>query len=152
MTAARCVGCRASRDVQSGFVFTEIEFQLLEDLKGRSAISRFRLRLAGGEADGVKTVVTGMPTFVPGSEYVLLLGKENRSGYPTLLAARRGVVRLVLDKKGKRQLQRRVSGFDDLAKVRKVSLATFRTALRKDLERRDAKRRELKTRKQKASK
>jgi len=143
VVAVRCVGCRAMRDVESGFVFTEIEFSLLEDLKGRSASPRFRLRLAGGTADGVKTVVVGMPTFRPGSEYIVLLGKENRSGYPTLVAARRGVVRLVRDKEGKRHLKRGVSGFDDLAKVRRISLALFRTALRIDTDRRkrDAERR-----------
>lgn len=140
VAAVRCVDCRATRDAQSGLVFTEIEFQLLEDLKGRSAKTRFRLRLAGGEADGVKTVVVGMPTFAPGGEYVVLLGKHNRSGYPTLVAARRGVVRLLRDKNGKRELKRHVTGFDDLTKqtTAHVSLASFRSALRKDTERRKA--------------
>ena len=137
----RCDGCRAERDRRSGLVYTIVRLRLIEDFKGRSAGSTIQLRLVGGEAEGVRTVVVGMPTFRTGEESVLLLGKPNRAGYPTLLAARRGVVRLGRDKKGARYLRDRVSGFDALDKKasKRVALDRFRVALKEALSKKERK-------------
>ena len=97
VAVVKCVSCRAERDRQSGLVFTHVRLRLLEDLKGRSAGSTIELRLVGGEADGVRTVVYGMPVFRAGEECIVLLGKRNSGGFPTIVAARRGMVRLGKD-------------------------------------------------------
>lgn len=135
--AVECDSCRAERDPDSGVVFTHVRLRLLEDLKGRSARSVIELRIAGGEADGVKFVVPGMPRFRPGEESVLLLGDANRAGYPTILAARRGMLRLVHDRQGRRFLRDPVDGFDSLKGKRRVQLAEFRAAVRAQKPRKD---------------
>lgn len=131
VAVVKCESCRAERDRHSGLVFTHVRLTLLEDLKGQSAGSTLELRLIGGEADGVRTVVVGMPVFCVGEECILLLGKRNAAGHPTVVAARRGMVRLQRDKQGKRFLRDRVSGFDGLPRTRRrVELGAFRTAFR----------------------
>ncbi|MHC4955464.1 MAG: hypothetical protein ACYTGZ_16550 [Planctomycetota bacterium] len=129
VAVVRCDSCRAIRDRQSGLVYTHVRLRLLEDLKGRSAGSTIDLKLVGGEADGVRTVVVGMPRFVSGEESILLLGKKNAEGYSTVVAARRGMVRMRRDKQGVRYLRDRVTGFDTLARSkRKIDLTSFRAA------------------------
>jgi len=131
VAVVKCESCRAERDRQSGLVFTRVRLRLLEDLKGRTAGSTIELRLVGGELDGVRTVVVGMPVFRIGEESIVLLGKRNSGGFPTIVAARRGMVRLGRDKKGARYLRDAVTGFDALPRSkRKVDLQSFRSAFR----------------------
>ena len=68
---------------------------------------------------------------------ILLLGKRNRAGFPTVVAARRGMVRLGRDKQGVRYLRDAVSGFADLkaAKANRIGLDSFRAACKKELKR-----------------
>ena len=141
VVTARCVRCRVVKDPKSGLVFTETELQLLEDLKGPTRTSRIVLRLPGGELDGVKTIVAGMPQFESDREYVVMLGKKNRAGFETVVAAQRGVMKVVRTKSGKRRLRGPMTGFAELKNERVVSLSSFRQALRKDAERRAAKER-----------
>ncbi|MEM8884173.1 MAG: hypothetical protein AAGD14_08905 [Planctomycetota bacterium] len=129
--AVQCVGCKPERDPESGLVFTRVRLKLLEDIKGRSPQRYFELRLIGGELDGKRTVVAGMPVFRTGGESVLLLGKPNRAGFATLVAARRGKLELTRDKKGKRYLKRRIDGFPELTGKRRVALDELRTSIRK---------------------
>jgi hypothetical protein len=136
--AVQCESCRAARDPDSGVVFTHVRLRLLEDLKGRSAGSVIDLRIVGGEADGVKFVVAGMPRFRAGEESVLLLGAANRAGYPTLVAARRGMLRLQRDEEGRRFLRDPVDGFASLEGKRRVELAQFRAAIRAQAPGKDA--------------
>ncbi|MHC4940214.1 MAG: hypothetical protein ACYTHK_14810 [Planctomycetota bacterium] len=137
--AVKCESCKPEKDPQSGLVFTRIRLRLLEDMKGRSAGSVVELRLPGGELDGVKTVVEGMPHFRPGDESVVLLGRTNRLGCATLVAARRGVLRIARDGKGQRFLKDPVSGFESLEGKRRVELASFRSAVKKQAKRKGAK-------------
>jgi len=130
VSAVRCESCRPELDRESGLVFTHVRLRLLEDFKGRSATGVVELRLVGGEVDGVRTVVAGMPRFVPGEESVLLLGKTNQAGFATVLAARRGMIRLRRDEDGARVLRDPVDGFAALRGKRKVALSDFRAALR----------------------
>jgi len=133
----RCDSCRAERDRRSGLVYTVVRLRLVEDIKGRSAGSTIELRLVGGEADGVRTVVVGMPRFRAGEESILLLGKRNRAGFPTVVAARRGMLRLGRDKQGARYLRDAVTGFEDLktAKAKRIGLDSFRAACKKEQKR-----------------
>ncbi|MHC4448821.1 MAG: hypothetical protein ACYS0E_01600 [Planctomycetota bacterium] len=128
--AVKCESCKAVKDPLSGFVFTHVKLRLLEDIKGRSAGGLVELRIPGGEVDGIKTVVAGMPRFKTGEECIVLLGKTNKAGIPTLVAARRGVLRIARDKKGQRYLKDRVDGFASLKGKRRVDIASFRGALR----------------------
>lgn len=77
--------CRESRVGRGpgGNIFTYVKFDILSQLKGASRKS-LTLRYLGGTLDG-NTIQGGMETpFQAGTEYVLMLGAENRDGYPTL--------------------------------------------------------------------
>jgi len=124
-----CASVEARRDARTGIVFTHVRLDLLEDMKGVSASGTVELRLAGGEVDGVRTVVPGMPTFRAGEEAILLLGPPNALGHPVLLDAAQGVVRLRKEKDGTRLLASRVTGVEELAGRRRVSVGDFRSAL-----------------------
>ena len=128
---AACEEVEARRDPVSGMVFTHVRLRLLEDLKGQSPSSSIRLRIVGGRAGGVETVVAGMPTFRPGEESILLLGAANRAGYPVVLQARRGVLRLRRDKRGDRYLATPVSGIKELRGRQRISLDAFRGAVKR---------------------
>jgi hypothetical protein len=138
-----CESCRPEMDRQSGLVFTRVRLSLLEELKGSAGGSTMELLLVGGELDGVRTVVAGMPVFRAGEECILLLGKRNRAGHPTVVAARRGMVRLARDKQGTRFLRDAVSGFGAMPGTRAgVELEAFRTAFRETMRARAKKRAE----------
>ncbi len=119
------------RDPRSGFVFSHVRLRLLEEMKGRSEAPVIELRLPGGRADGVETVVPGMPRFEKGAEAVLLLGPLNRDGFPVVLQASGGVLALRADKTGRRCLCAPVTGLRELEGAREVTLDSFRTAVQR---------------------
>ena len=131
---ASCESVEARVDPRSGLVFTHVRLRLLENLKGSGSGDTVELRIVGGEANGIRTVVAGMPRFRPGRESVLMLGRKNRLGYPVLVAGGRGVLPLKADKSGQRRLAARVSGFGDLSGKQGVHLDEFRTAVRRVVE------------------
>jgi len=129
-----CVACEsveARVDAATGIIFTFVRLRLLEDLKGRSASSTVTLRIVGGRVGRRAMVVAGMPVFHRGEEAVLLLGRRNRAGYPVLMQARRGVLRLRKDRRGRRYLQGRVTGLPGAAGSRRVFLDAFRGAVKR---------------------
>jgi len=120
------------QDPRSGFVFTHVRLRLLEDIKGTGDGAAVELRLPGGEKDGVRTVVPGMPRFEVGEEAVLLLGKRNSDGYPVVLQASGGVLPLRTDRAtGRRCLCRPVTGLKELEDEREVTLDAFRAAAKR---------------------
>ena len=80
---ARALGSRVAKG-PGGNIFTHIDFSVSEMVKGKIAANKFTLRLFGGRLDGVEIDSPLDGEFVPGSEYVLFLGKNNTEGYPTL--------------------------------------------------------------------
>jgi hypothetical protein len=68
-----------------GNIFTFTDFKVVRMLKGAIADGDFTLRLHGGrmgdrEIEGVLKI-----DFHPGERFILFLGKDNASGYPTIL-------------------------------------------------------------------
>ncbi|MDH3590284.1 MAG: hypothetical protein OER88_00285 [Planctomycetota bacterium] len=126
----RCESVTMRRDARTGFVFTYTTLRVLETMKGSASEKKIRLRIIGGRADGVETKVAGMPVFRRGGECVLLLGKKNRAGYPTVLQAARGALALRADKKGRRYVRGFVTGFADLRGPR-ITLDALRTAVKR---------------------
>ena len=128
----RCEGVEQRLDSASGLVFTHVRLRVLEVLKGRTEGTLVELRLIGGRAGNAVTEVDGMPSFRRGDECVLLLGKNNRFGYPVVVSARRGVLELRRDKKtGERYLARAVSAMPGLPEARRVTLDRFRDAVKR---------------------
>ena len=83
----RCLSVEPRLDARTGLVFTHARFQLVEAMKGRGDNAVIEVRVIGGEAGGVRTVVAGMPRFAPGGECVLFLGKRNRAGFPVVISS-----------------------------------------------------------------
>ncbi len=100
-----CAECRTVEvrpDPATGLLYTYTTFDLLEDMKGRTDSPTIRLRLIGGRLGNRATVVAGVPRFKNGSEYVLMLGKRNKAGYPTVVQFERGVLAMRSDARGRR--------------------------------------------------
>jgi hypothetical protein len=66
-----------------GNIFTFYAFETAVTIKG-SAKPRFQIRLLGGTIGDVTISLAMEPDLTVGVEYVLMLGKENADGYPTL--------------------------------------------------------------------
>jgi len=80
--------CRAVevREVAGGNIFTFYEFDVLQELKGRAGETSLTLRLLGGRVGNAEITRVLDFDFVPDKKYVLLLGRENKEGYPTIAA------------------------------------------------------------------
>ena len=127
----RCESVETHLDPASGLVFTHARFVLVEDMKGGGKKGVLELRVIGGEAAGVRTIVSGMPRFRKGGECVLFLGKKNRGGYPVVVQAARGSIGVRRTKKGERYLARPVDGFADIKGHARVGLADFSEAVKR---------------------
>ena len=132
VVCAECTSCRPRLDPRTGLVFTQVKLRVLETLKGDPEGPTLELSILGGEAEGIKTVVAGMPRFTAGRESVLLL-KRRKDGAWLVSLAHRGNIPIQRDKKGRRHLGARVSGFKDLAGPKRISLDAFRTAVLREV-------------------
>lgn len=72
-----CVGVRS--ELVAGDIVTRLTFAVDEGLKGTVG-DTLALRLPGGELDGVRDEVSGMPSFVPGDEVVLFVTEVDGLG------------------------------------------------------------------------
>lgn len=71
--------CTASAtEVAGGRLITRVAFAVDEVVKGIET-EEVVLRLPGGQANGRRLIVAGMPTFAPGEEVVLFLTEEDPS-------------------------------------------------------------------------
>ena len=69
--------CTASHtEIVGGKLFTRVVVAVDEVVKGVES-QRVVLRLPGGQANGRRLLVAGMPTFLPGEEVVLFLTEED---------------------------------------------------------------------------
>ena len=66
-----------------GNIFTFYSFQTLETIKGGQR-STFQIRLLGGTIGDTSIGMALDKEFETGSEYVLMLGRENKDGFPTV--------------------------------------------------------------------
>ncbi len=132
VVCAECTSCRPRLDPRTGLVFTQVKLRVLETLKGEPERPTLELSILGGEAGGVKTVVVGMPRFTAGRESVLLL-KRRKDGAWLVSLAHRGHIPIQRDKKGRRHLGTRVSGFKELAGLERLSLDAFRMAVLREV-------------------
>ena len=137
---------------ERGLRMTRARLAVLEEMKGGGERT-FDVRIPGGEAEGVRTVVAGMPKFRSGQEAVLFLKRAKPVGAPARTSAstqwvvslaHRGHVPIHKDKSGERRLSGFVTGFRALAPVR-TGLDEFRTAVRYELKRLSAARKTLRS-------
>jgi hypothetical protein len=141
VVCAECTSCRPRLDPRTGLVFTQVKLRVLETLKGAPEGATLELSILGGEAEGRKTVVSGMPRFAAGRESVLLL-KRRKDGAWLVSLAHRGSIPILRDKKGVRHLGTRVSGFKDLAAKKRISLDAFRISVLREVRLQEKEKRE----------
>lgn len=77
-----------------GVPCTQVEFEILEVVKGQGD-GRQTVLFAGGELDGVRQWVAGMPTFEPGEEVVLFLSAPDSRGRSWPIGLSQGKVGVV---------------------------------------------------------
>lgn len=65
-------------------IFTTIEIEPAEVLKGDLPKGPLRLRLLGGSADGISMIVVGAPVFTRDEEVVLCLGADRGGAFPVV--------------------------------------------------------------------
>lgn len=70
----------ASTEQVDGQLFTRYRFAVTETIKGEQR-PNLELLLPGGEFQGTRVRIPGMPAFVPGEEMVLFLTAENQLGH-----------------------------------------------------------------------
>lgn len=88
------VSVRSGWDDRHTRIFTHVEVTSREALKGDGA--RLTLKLPGGEADGLVSVIHGMPQFREGEEVVLhLTARHPRSGVCLPVGLGQGVYRVL---------------------------------------------------------
>ena len=111
IVVAKCVSTEAITDEKTGFIFTNITFQIEESLKGKYG-DNLVLRFVGGTV-GDKTVSSPyLPRFEQNEEVVLLLGPENSAGYPVLQSVNKGVYRIQTTDSGTRVISTPVNGLE----------------------------------------
>ena len=109
IVVAKYLSSEAMIDENTGFIFTNVTFQIEESLKGKYG-DNLVLRFVGGTV-GDKTVSSPfLPRFEQNEEVVLLLGPENSAGYPILQSVNRGIYRVSTDSSGTRVITTPVEG------------------------------------------
>jgi hypothetical protein len=73
-----CVAAEAS--MTNGEVSTHLRFVVAEHLKGVAPADTLSISLPGGELDGIRYQISGMPSFRPGQEVVLFLTDTDNAG------------------------------------------------------------------------
>ncbi len=80
----------ASWDETHTRLFTEVQFQVREPLKGAArAGETIRVRQLGGEKDGIKMDYAGRPVFTPGETLVLFTAK-GKNDHLTVVGLKQG--------------------------------------------------------------
>ncbi len=120
-------------------IFTQTRFKIMEVVKGR-ADTEVVLTLPGGEWDGQRMRVPGMPQFVVGQETVLFLSKRDNFGSPWPMGLGQGCYAVQVDEGGNRQVRLRhvplppgVRSKPAQARTSHMELGDFLTAVREVL-------------------
>lgn len=75
-----CIGNRSEREATTGLIVTYSTFDVLDTLKGSLGASH-TIKQIGGQGDGMRHRVEGVPTFAVGQEYVVFLYGMSRAGF-----------------------------------------------------------------------
>ncbi len=73
-----CIDTQA--DLIDGDPVTHVRFVVVEPLKGMTTIDTLSVLLPGGEIDGIRYHISGMPAFMPDEEVVLFLSGLDGAG------------------------------------------------------------------------
>jgi hypothetical protein len=96
---ARCVAAQVKAMPQyGGSPFTFYQFETQRVFRG-SPGKAFTLRLFGGRTGNTVVSSEHVPEFVPNRQYVLLLGENNRDGFPLVTTG--GIFEVVVEPDGK---------------------------------------------------
>lgn len=120
-------------------IFTQTRFKIMEVVKGQ-ADSEMVLTLPGGEWEGQRMHVPGMPQFVAGQETVLFLSKRDDFGSPWPMGLGQGCYAVQVSEGGNRQVMLRhvplppeVRSKPAQARTSHMELGDFLTAVREVL-------------------
>ena len=103
-----CIDSKA--DIVGGDVVTRLRFAVAEGLKGVAATDTLDIVLPGGQIDGVRYRISGMPNFVPGEEVVLFLTGPDLSGRVWPVGLAQGGFRVRRETDGTPRVRRNFAG------------------------------------------
>ena len=103
--------CESSRaELVDGRIYTRLQFSVKEMVKGAPA-EEIVLRLPGGEYQGVRLHLVGMPAFTVGEELVLFLTAEDRLTHAWPVGLAQGKFRIEYSQPaGKAHVRRELEG------------------------------------------
>ena len=96
-------------DLIDGAIYTRYKFTVTETVKG-PAQKELELHLPGGQFQGVRSRIAGIPTFAPGSESVLFLTAPNRLGHAWPIGLAQGAFRIERRDDGAARVYQRLDG------------------------------------------
>ena len=84
----RVTGIRSYWNTDHSFILTDVSLETIGTLKGALTTDEVVLTLMGGTIGDLTTLIVGGPELVPGSEYVLFVGREDLPAAPGRLTVR----------------------------------------------------------------
>lgn len=88
------VGSLQSRKLDSGAIVTDASFSDLQVLKGAAADTKITLLIAGGEVEGIKMEIPGVPRLMQGARYLVFSKGNGRDMFP-VVGGSGGIFRIV---------------------------------------------------------
>jgi hypothetical protein len=133
---ARCLASESRW--QGGEIWTFSRFETIEAFKGAPPAG-FTVRLIGGQAGGIESVVAGVPRFFPGEEVILFLNPVAGGDYSVTawvegtFRVRRGAggERFVTQESAAEEVYDRATHSFRIEGIRRMPLAAFRRKLEK---------------------
>lgn len=99
----RCTKKESLKLSDRGGIFTKYNFDVIEVVKG-NAEGTLVLLLPGGQLEGIRTEIAGMPQFLAGQETVLFLSEEDAQGSPWPVGLGQGCYGVSVGADGNRQV------------------------------------------------
>ena len=88
---ATCTGNRAERDAETNLVVTYTTFEVREVLKGFAPTTHVIKQIGGAlPEESVQYRVDGIPTFIPGEDYVVFLAGVSSAGFSSPIGLAQG--------------------------------------------------------------
>ncbi len=107
----RVLSTRVEQDGR-GLLFTTVTLSVDQGHRGSRAGDVFTFRMPGGELNGKRTHIPGLPRLQPGEDVFLFLTKTSSRGFRVPVGLGQGTYRLTRDASGARRLNRSLVGLE----------------------------------------
>ena len=112
---AKVTDVYSTQDAVSKEIYTYINLNVLESVKGAKGEKTITIRQLGGSVGNLISVVPGMPGFKTGEEVVVFLSVRDREGYPWVMGLQQGKYSVVTDENGLKHVRNELDGITMLS-------------------------------------